>query len=112
MRDEKLPRLKWFALACIVPGLAGLIFAASLSTYYLDSLPRLPDPDARRMIPRTINGFTVYQTEEEDQRMKLIEYSSVGILVIGLGVGLVYVQKWGIKRAIEAEDDEFAPEEG
>jgi len=31
--------------------------------------------------------------------------------LIGLAAGLVYLQKWGIARAIEAEDDEFVPEE-
>ncbi len=65
-----------------------------------------------RLIPRNIHGTVIYQTAQEDRRLDALEYSSVGIFVVGLGMGLVYLRKWGIARAIDAEDDEFAPEEG
>jgi len=96
----------------LFPGLAGLILSTINSTRYMNVLPRDPDPDNLRMVPRNINGYIVYQTEQEDRSLDLIEYSSVGLFLIGLSVGLVYLQKWGIARAIEAEDDEFASEEG
>jgi len=96
----------------LFPGLAGLILSTIISTRYMNVLPRDPDPDNLRMVPRNINGYIVYQTEQEDRSLDLIEYSSVGLFLIGLSVGLVYLQKWGIARAIEAEDDEFASEEG
>jgi hypothetical protein len=36
----------------------------------------------------------------------------VAAFLIGLSAGLVYLRKWGIARALEAEDDEFDAEEG
>jgi hypothetical protein len=96
----------------MLPGLAGLILSATLSTYYMNTLPRFPDPQHLRMYPRNINGYIVYQTTDEDRRLDTLEYSSVGIFLIGLGSGLVYLRKWGLARMIEAEDDEFVAEEG
>jgi hypothetical protein len=95
----------------MLPGLAGLITSATMSTYYMNTLPRFPDPQHLRMYPRNINGYIVYQTTEEDNRLDLIEYSSVVIFLIGLGSGLVYLRKWGIARMIEADEDDFAIEE-
>jgi hypothetical protein len=112
MKKENLARLRAFSLLCLLPGLAGLIVAASISTHFMDTLPRFPDPQNLRMIPRNINGYVVYQTDEEARTLEVIEYSSVAVFLVGLATGLVYLQKWGIARAIEAEDDEFAPEEG
>ncbi len=106
-----LPKLRLLSLFCLLPGLAGLIVSAMTSIHYRDSLPRAPIPEESRMIPRNINGFVVYQTEEEDRRLDLLEYSSVALFVLGLGTGLVYLRKWGIARALEADDDEFLAEE-
>ncbi len=111
MKDEYLPTLRSLALAFILPGLAGLIISAMISATYLTDLPRLPDPPAMRLVPRNIHGIVIYQTEKEDRTLDLIEYSSVVVFLAGLGMGLVYLRKWGIARAIEAEDDEFASEE-
>jgi hypothetical protein len=83
-----------------------------ISTYYMNTLPRFPDPRHLRMEPRNISGYIVYQTVEEDRRLDLIEFSSVGIFLIGLTAGVIYLRKWGIERAIEAEDGEYAAEEG
>jgi hypothetical protein len=92
----------------LLPGLAGLLVAASFSTRYMQSLPREPIPSEMRMIPRNINGIVVYQTAEEDRKLSVMEYSSVGVFVVGLGLGLVYLRQWGISAAISAEEDEYA----
>jgi hypothetical protein len=99
-------------LCLLFPGLAGLILSAIISTHYMNSLPRYPDPQSLHMTPRNINGYIVYQSDHEDRLLDLVEYSSVGIFLIGLSTGLVYLQKWGLAHAIEADDDEFMPEEG
>jgi hypothetical protein len=110
MRNNRLATLKFFSLLFLLPGLAGLIISAMISTHYLDTLPRLPIPEEARITPRNIHGIIVYQTEEEDQKLNLIEYSSVGVFVIGLGLGLVYLEKWGSRRVREAEDDDVYAE--
>lgn len=112
MRNTQIPRLKSFALAFILPGLAGLMLASTISTYYMNALPKFPDPQSLHMIPRNVDGYTVYQTENEDRMLSLVENGSGGLFLIGLVMGLVYMQKWGITRAIQHEDDEFVPEEG
>lgn len=111
MENSNLTKLRFFSLSFLLPGLAGLILSATISTLYLNTLPRYPDPLSQRMVPRNINGYTIYETDEEDRRLDHVEYTSVGIFLIGLAAGMVYLQKWGIKRAIEAEDDEFIGEE-
>ena len=110
--QQKLAGVRFLSLFFLLPGLAGLILSTSISTYFLNTLPRHPDPQHLRMVPRNINGYTVYQSAAEDRRLDAVEYSSVGLLVVGISVGLVYLRKWGIARAIEAEDDEFVAEEG
>jgi hypothetical protein len=112
MNKEKLARLRAFSLLFLLPGLAGLIVSACISTHYMTTLPRFPDPENQRMTPRNINGYIVYQTVSEDRTLDIIEYSSVGVFLVGLVSGFVYLRKWGIVHAIEAEDDEFAAEEG
>lgn len=62
------------------------------------------------MTPRSISGTVVYQTEEEDRRLSPIEYSSVGMFVVGLG--LVYLEQRGAARARQAEDDELSKDPG
>ena len=64
------------------------------------------------MNPRNINGAIIYETEQEDRMLDLAEYSSVGDFSDRRRRGLVYLQKWGLARAIEADDDEFISEEG
>ncbi len=112
MYKQNLSKLRAFSLCFLLPGLLGLIASTSISTHYMNTLPRFPDPDTQRMTPRNINGYIVYQTVQEDRSLDLVEYSSVAIFLVGLAAGLIYLQKWGLARAIEAEDDEFIPEEG
>ena len=111
MSNEGLFRLRFFSLLLMLPGLAGLITSGILSTRYLNTMPRVPEPTSMRLVPRNIHGTVVYQTRPEDRRLDALEYSSVSIFAVGLGMGLVYLRKWGISRAIDADDDEFVPEE-
>ena len=111
MKAAQLATLRFVALFFLLPGLAGLIVSAVISTHYLDTMPKWPTPEELRMTPRNIHGTVVYQTEEEDQRLNLIEYSSVGVFVLGLGLSLVYLEKWSAARSREAEEDDELSEE-
>jgi hypothetical protein len=106
MNTAQLAKLKIVSLALILPGLAGLIFSAMLSVHYLDTMPKWPSPRELRTVPRNIHGSVVYQTEEEDSKLNLIEYSSIGVFLVGLGLGLVYLEKWGSRQARAAEEDD------
>jgi len=109
MKTGQIAALRSLSLLFLLPGLAGLLVSAMISTHYLDTLPQSPAPDEMRMTPRGIHGMVVYQTAEEDQRLSLIEDSSIGVFLVGLGLGLVYLEKWGSARALAAEyDDELA----
>jgi hypothetical protein len=107
MKPAQMGTLKFFSLLFLLPGLAGLIVSAMISTHYLDTLPKSPSPDQMRITPRDIHGTLVYQTVEENQRLNLLEYSSVGIFLLGLGLGFVYLAKWGIIHALGADDEEL-----
>lgn len=100
-------RLRHVALLFLIPGLAGLIVSAMFSTYYLQILPKRPIPAELRMTPRNIDGILVYQTEHEDRKLTMMEDVSVGVFVVGLSLGLVYLWKWGIAIAISGEEDKY-----
>lgn len=106
MTSSKLGKLKFSALLFLLPGLAGLIVSAVISTHYLDAMPRSAAPEEMRTVPRNIHGVVVYQTEEENRKLNEIEWSSVGVFMVGLGLGLVYLEKWGSQRVREAEEDD------
>lgn len=105
MGSARLGALKFFALLFLLPGLAGLIISAMVSTRYLETLPRYPVLEENRVVPRGIHGVTVYQTPAENHKLNLLEYSSVGVFSIGLVVGLVYLEKWGSLQ-VRSEDEE------
>jgi hypothetical protein len=105
MKRTHLATLKFFALLFLLPGLAGLIGSAMISTHYLDIMPRGPVEAQNRVVPREIHGIVVYQTREENRQLNLIEYSSVGVFVIGLVLGLVYLEKWGSLQVATGEED-------
>jgi hypothetical protein len=105
MRASQLGTLKFFSLLFLLPGLLGLIISAMISTHYLDALPKWPAADQMRVVPRNINGTVVYQTQQEDQKLSLIEDCSVGVFVLGLGLGLVYLEQWGSSQETETEED-------
>jgi hypothetical protein len=81
-----------------------------ISTHYLDTMPKSPIPQELRIVPRNIHGIVVYQTEEEDRKLNLIEYGSVGVFVVGLGLGLVYLEKWGSMQPRTGEEDDQVTE--
>ena len=104
MKSRQLAKLKAIALALILPGLAGLITSSMISVHYLDTMPRWPSPQELRTVPRNIHGIVVYQTRAEDRKLDLIEYTSVGVFVLGLGLGLIYLEKWSAKQARAKEE--------
>jgi len=106
MKASHLARLRWLSLLFLLPGLGGLIVSAVISTGYADTLPRTAAPDEMRIVPRNIHGIVVYQTEREDRRLSVMEDSSVGIFLVGLALGLVYLARWGNVRSSELELDE------
>lgn len=106
MKAARLATLRFVALLFLLPGLAGLIVSAMVSTHYLDTLPRSPVLETSRVVPRGIHGVTVYQTPKENQELNLLEYSSVGVFAIGLVLGLVYLEKWGSAQARASDQDE------
>lgn len=112
MNRQQLSMLRFFSLLFLLPGLAGLIFSAMTSTSYLENLPKNPEPAQMRMTPRNIHGVVIYQTQEEDRRLTVMEDASVGVFVVGLMLGLVYLRKWGIAHALGADDEDVALEEG
>ncbi len=113
MKASKLPALKFFALLFLLPGLAGLIISAMISTHYLDAMPKWPVPEEHRIVPRGIHGTTVYQTPAENSELNLVEYSSVGVFLVGLALGVVYLEKWGSLQARdESEESELAHHAG
>ncbi len=105
MKPAQLATLKFFALLFLLPGLAGLILSATVSTHYMDTLPKSPIPEEMRTIPRNIDGTVVYQTADEDRRLNIMEYSSVGVFVVGLALGLVYLEKWGSAQTQAADEE-------
>jgi hypothetical protein len=108
MKAAQLATLKFVALLFLLPGLAGLLISATVSTHYLATLPKWPAPEQSRMTPRNIHGIVVYQTEAEDRRLSVMEYSSMGVFVIGLGLGLVYLEKWGVIWGRGTDEDELS----
>ena len=107
MKPAQMATLKFFSLLFLLPGLAGLIVSAMISTHYLDTLPKSPAPEQMRITPRNIHGILVYQTVEENRRLSLLEDSSVGVFLFGLVLGFVYLAKWGLVRALGADEDEL-----
>ena len=58
------------------------------------------------MTPRDIHGVIVYQTVEEDRNLNLMEYSSIGVFLVGLVSGFVYLEKWNSARVRAADKNE------
>jgi hypothetical protein len=105
MNRVSLTMLKFFALLFLLPGLGGLVFSAMVSTDYLENLPRTPAPNEQRMTPRNVHGTVIYQTVQEDQRLSAMEYTSVSIFLVGLLLGVVYLEKWSSAHQFEMETD-------
>jgi hypothetical protein len=105
MNRVSLTMLKFFALLFLLPGLGGLVFSAMVSTDYLENLPRAPAPNEQRMTPRNVHGTVVYQTVHEDQRLSAMEYTSVSIFLVGLLLGVTYLEKWSSAHQFKMETD-------
>jgi len=105
MKGAQLEMLRFLALLFILPGLGGLVVSAMVSTHYMDTLPKWPVLEEGRTVPRGIHGTVVYQTPEEDRRLTIMECGSVGCFIVGLGLGLVYLEKWGSAQARNAEEE-------
>ena len=89
MKTAQLATLRFISLLFLLPGLAGMVISTMVSMHYMDTLPKSPAPEELRTTPRNINGYVVFQTAEEDQRLTFLEYTSVGAFAIGLGLGLL-----------------------
>jgi hypothetical protein len=105
MNRVSLSVLKFFALLFLLPGLGGLVFSAMMSTDYLENLPKSPAPIEQRMTPRNVHGVVIYQTPQEDRRLSAMEYSSVAVFLVGLLLGIVYLEKWSAARQLDMELD-------
>ena len=106
MKSAHLATLKFVALLFLLPGLAGLIVSAMVSTHYLYTMPKFPIPEQDRVVARGIHGITVYQTPKEDRTLNLMEYGSVGVFIVGLGLSVVYLEKWGSAQVRATDDDQ------
>jgi hypothetical protein len=105
MKRSKLILLKFFALLFLLPGLGGLVFSAMVSTDYLENLPKSPAPAELRMTPRNVHGIVIYQTQQEDKRLTIMEYGSVSVFLVGLLLGIVYLEKWSSNLQFEMDRD-------
>lgn len=105
MKAARLAALKFFALLFLLPGLAGLITSSIISMHYLDTMPRWPVPEQYRTVPRGIHGDTVYQTPAENRKLSLAENSSVGVFLVGLVLGVVYMEKWGAMQGCDEREE-------
>lgn len=102
--SAKLLLWKTVAIVLLLPGLAGLLWGASISVEYLHDLPTVPDIATHRTVPRNIHGTVVYQTEAEDSHLNMIEYTSIAIFVAGLIAGVVYLENWATEHTSHAEE--------
>ena len=105
MFRHNLPVLKFLALLFLLPGLAGLVISAVVSTNYLETLPRSPNIAQQRATPRDVHGTVIYQTVAEDRRLSAMEYGSVSVFLIGLLLGIVYLEKWSSERQTSLDSD-------
>lgn len=112
MKSSSLRALRFISLLFLLPGLGGLVISATISTHYLNTLPRVPVLEDGREVPRTIDGVTIFQTREEDHRLSFLEYGSVGIFVTGFLLGVVYLEKWGSAQARKNEEEGLVENEG
>lgn len=105
MKRANLALLKFLALLFLLPGLGGVIFSVVVSTDYLEQMPKSPSPSEQRMTPRNVHGTVIYQTVNEDKRLSIMEYTSVSVFLVGLLLGIVYLEKWSSARQSEMESD-------
>jgi hypothetical protein len=103
MRSRASDGYKVVSLMFLIAGTLGLILSAGISIHFRMTLPTTPIPEEMRMTPRNIGGIIVYETDDEDRRFNLIEYSSALSFAFGICLGCVYATRWGTARAIGAD---------
>ena len=108
MDAQQIGTVRLMTWMFLVAGVAGLLISASISTWYLEQLPRMPVPAEMRMTPRSVEGTVVYVTMEEDKTLTLTEYLSMGAFVAGVCFGLVNLRQRGLAYAMSAEPDEYS----
>ncbi len=99
MSRPNMPLLKLVALLFMLPGMCGLVVSTMVSANYLETMPKVPTE--QQTIPRNVHGSIVYQTQAQDYRLSAMEYSSVSIFLIGLILGVIYLEKWTALRTQE-----------
>lgn len=99
MTNTVLKKLRALALLFLFPGLAGLLASASLDTFYFQNSPQMADMPTGHILPHEIHGLTVYLTPDQDHKLRLWEYGSVGIFLVGMLLGVVYLERWAAMRA-------------
>jgi formate hydrogenlyase subunit 6/NADH:ubiquinone oxidoreductase subunit I len=93
------------SLIFLVIGTLGMFLSTAISTHFRTTLPTTPIPEEQRMTPRNISGVIVYETDDEDRKLDLIEYSSALTFAFGACLGCVYAARWGTARAIGDDVD-------
>jgi hypothetical protein len=111
MKSRQLARLKAFSLTLMLPGMAGLIVAAMISGHYLETMPQWPAPLEMRTVPRNVHGTVIYQTAKEARNLDWIEFSSVGVFLAGLALGLTYLEQWGARQPLKVKDEDLIAED-
>jgi len=91
MQDFVIAVFRFFALVFLLPGLAGLVADATLSTHHFDTQPRNLVPAEQRTVGRTLNGQVVYLTMEENEQPDSLRYYGLRAFGIGAGLGLLYL---------------------
>jgi len=70
-------------------GFAGIFWTLAIWSSYLNSLPRTPVAATGKIFPLNIHGVVVFQTREEQQRLDLVQYSSIAIIAVSFMMSLM-----------------------
>jgi hypothetical protein len=108
----KKATIRHLSVALLVPGIAGMIWAGAIRANYLDTLPKHPVFEQMRVVPRTIGGTVIYQTDEEGALLTRLDIASGAIFMAGAFLGIVYLRRWGMRRMLENDEDQALAEEG
>jgi hypothetical protein len=104
MNPNKHHFWKVVAIVLIVAGFIGQVWSHEIWNRYLDTLPRSPDVAAGRTHrDDNFHGYVLYETREEHFRLYAIEYSSEGLVFLGLLVGAF--GEWRTRRARMRPDE-------
>ena len=99
--------MRRISLALILPGLAGLIVSAMISVHYRHHAPLARSAATPHHPPQYPRNRGVPDPSAEDRKLDLFEYSSIGVFLPGLILGLVYLEKWAARQPRTLAEDEF-----